>query len=94
VAAGQYSLARHEFWSVVELQGARVRFAFDPDHLPITPGELDSEASGFATWLKDEGSAASLRILRLFASVYESVRGQKLIEEGWGDPLRAGRVDR
>jgi hypothetical protein len=94
VAAGQYDLARHEFWSVVEMQGARVRFAFDPDQLPITPGELDSEASGFATWLKEEGSSPSLRVLRLFASVYESVRGRKLIEEGWGEPLRAGRIDR
>ena len=94
VAAGQYDLARHEFWSVVEQQGAQVRFAFDPDHLPISPAELDAEASGFAVWLKREGSSPSLRILRLFASVYESVRGQKLIEEGWGEPLRGGRVDR
>ena len=94
VAAGQFDLARHEFWSVVEAQGARVRFAFDPDHLPISPRELDAEASGFAIWLKGEGSSASLRILRLFASVYESVRGQKLIDEGWGKPLRTGRVDR
>jgi hypothetical protein len=93
VAAGQFDLARHELWSVIEMQGAEVRFAFDPDHLPITPVELDAEASDFARWLRDQGSAASLRVLRLFASVYESVRGQPLIEEGWGGPLRSGRVD-
>ena len=56
--------------------------------------ELDAEASSFAIWLKREDSQSSLRILRLFASVYESVRGQALIDEGWGEPLRAGRVDR
>ncbi|RKZ18074.1 hypothetical protein DRQ53_01435 [bacterium] len=94
VAAGQFDLARHELWSVVEIQGATVRFAFDEDHLPITPDELDAEATNFALVLRDEGSAASLRVLKLFASIYEAVRGQPLIEEGWGDPLRAGRVDR
>jgi hypothetical protein len=94
IAAGQFDLARHELWSVAGAQGARVRFAFDPDHLPISPRELDAEASSFALWLKREDSPSSLRILRLFASVYESVRGQPLIDEGWGEPLRAGRVDR
>lgn len=94
VAAGQYDLARHEFWSAVEMQGAEVRFAFDPDHLPIRPEELDAEATGFAQWLDQEGTPPALRVLRLFASVYESVRGQPLIEEGIGGPLRSGRIDR
>lgn len=93
VAAGQYDLARHELWSAVEAQGAEVRFAFDPDNLPIRPAELDAEAPGFARWLEDDGSAPALRVLRLFGSVYESVRGQPLLEEGFGGPLRSGRVD-
>ena len=94
VAAGQFDLARHELWSVVEDQGAEVRFAFDQDHLPIQPAELDAGAAPFARWLRGEGSPSSLRILKLFAQLYESMRGQALIEEGFGGPLRSGRVDR
>lgn len=93
VSAQQFDLARHELWSVAEDQGAEVRFAFDPDHLPIRPAELDAGAAPFAQWLRDDGSVASLRILKFFGQLYESVRGQPLIEEGFGGPLRAGRVD-
>jgi hypothetical protein len=94
VTAGQFELARHDLWSAVQAQGAEVRFAFDPDYLPILPEELDAGAAPFARQLREEGSPASLRILKFFAQLYESVRGQPLIEEGFGGPLRSGRVDR
>jgi hypothetical protein len=94
VAAGQFDLARHDFWTVVGSQGAEVRFGFDPDHLPIRPEELDAEASAFAEWLRGDDSPASGRILKFFGQLYESIRGQPLVEEGFGGPLRSGRVDR
>jgi hypothetical protein len=71
-----------------------VRFGFVSDHLPIHESELDAQAAPFAHWLREEGSTASLRLLKFFAQLYESVRGQPLIEEGFGGPLRSGRVDR
>ena len=94
VAGGQFDLARHELWSVIEFQGARVSFVFDPDHLPITPAELDAQAANFVRWLQAKDEPADMRVLKFFASLYESVRGEALIQEGWGEPLRSGRIDR
>jgi hypothetical protein len=94
VAAGQMDLARHEFWTVIGAQGAEVRFAFDPDHLPIEPDELDAGAAPFARWLREDDSPSSLRILKFFGQLYESIRGQPLLEEGFGGPLRSGRMER
>jgi hypothetical protein len=93
VAAGQFDRARHELWSAIDAQGTRVRFAFDSQNLPITEAQLDAQAAPFAYWLKGQGSPSSLRILKLFGSLYESVRGRELLQEGWGEPLPAGRID-
>lgn len=81
IAAGQYSRGRHDLWHAIRLQGAQVRFAFDPDALPIEPQELDAEATGFARYLADKDEPSASRVLRLFEQLYEEVRGRELIRD-------------
>lgn len=91
VAAGQYSRGRHDLWHAIQLQGAQVRFAFDPDALPIQPEELDAEATGFARYLVDKDEVSSARVLRLFEQLYEEVRGRELIRD-FDETIRAPRM--
>jgi hypothetical protein len=93
IAAGQYSRGRHDLWHVIQMQGARVRFAFDPDALPIEPEELDAEAAGFAHYLVAREEPSALRVLRLFEQIYEEIRGEELIRD-FDRPIRAPRHDR
>ena len=93
VAAGQYPRARADLWAAMHGQGATIRFAFDPDALPISPAELDAEAAGFARFLEDDTSPSGKRLLRLFGQIYASVRGRELLIEGFGPTLRAPRID-
>lgn len=90
IAAGQYSRGRHDLWHAIQLQGAQVRFAFDPEALPIAPEELDAEATGFARYLAEKDEPSASRVLRLFEQLYEEVRGRELIRD-LDETIRAPR---
>ena len=53
VAAGQYERARHDLWSVVGGEGARIRYQHDPDALPVALEELRAGAPGFVEHLRE-----------------------------------------
>ncbi len=76
VAAGQFTRARHDLWTVSELGGGPVTFAYNAQKLPIPLQHLDDAAPAFEAMLRQEGSPASYRVLNLFQQLARAVRGR------------------
>ncbi len=90
VSAGQFPRARHDLWQVIGKVGTEVRFVYRAENLPIAASDLDAEAEGFVRYLESERQPASERVLKLFAQIYEAIRGQPLFVETW--KLRPERI--
>ena len=86
VTAQQFWRARHDLWSVIELQPSEVAFVYQPQSLPFPPEQLDDSGPAFAQMLRDEGSPSSYRVLSLFAKMYQAVRNRPLPDAAPGSP--------